>query len=164
MKMPLFLAAAGLFACSIIGSAAAAQTKPWPFNVKTPPNPALGLMNSIDDVKVSVSASDPKLITITVQATAPGPGYSNLTLVGKPGPLNDLTFAFEARGRPPQQTSPQPEPTQVTLGGTYEDAPIAKVKTVEIYARNNCMAYSVADGKTGPCTVRMPKAEENDLL
>lgn len=166
MRTPLAVAAAALISLSMIGSAAAAAEKPaqWPFGLIRLPNPALGLLQKIDDVKVAISKTDPKLITITVQATASRPGYTDLTLVDRPGPLDDMTFAFTARGRPPENPSFKPEPTAVTLTGTYKDAPLAKVQHVEIIGRDNCIDYSVASGTSGKCTIPMPHSQDNDLL
>ncbi len=165
MKPAFSLAIAALLAISLAGPASA-KTKhgpiKWPFGQKVPPNPALGMLDKIDDVSVDISKTDPQLITITVKAMAPRPGYSDLTLVDKPGPLDDMTFAFEARGRPPQDMTQKPQATEVTLTGTYKDAPIAKVQSIEIYANQNCVAYSVADHTTGNCKVKMPPAEPSD--
>lgn len=166
MKVPLSLAIAGLVAFGIAGSAAAATSKPtpWPFNTGKLPNPALGLMSKVDGIKVAVGGNKSKLLTITVEATAPREGYSDLTLVGRPGPKDDQTFAFDARGRPPENMTAAAQPTPVTVQGTFANAPVSSVKTVEIYAEHNCIAYSVVKKTTGPCRYHMPHAQANDLL
>ncbi|ODA68418.1 hypothetical protein A7A08_00241 [Methyloligella halotolerans] len=151
-----------LFLAVLIGSSAtalAAEPKVWPFAEKAPRDPALGLLQKVDSLEVSVTDIDPKLVTIDVKATAPRPGYTDVTLVNRPGKLNDRIFAFELRGRPPQQPAKDVEPTEMTAGGTYKDAPVGEIEVIEIYAEQNCVAYSLAEKKTVECTTRVPQDE-----
>ncbi|XSG82389.1 MAG: hypothetical protein ACPW61_01005 [Methyloligella sp. ZOD6] len=141
------------------GAVMAADVKVWPFNEKTPRDPALGLLQKVDSLAVEITGKDPKRITIDVTATTPRPGYTDLTLVNRPGKLNDRIFAFELRGRPPQTPAKQEKPTEVTAGGTYKDAPVGDIDVIEVYAEDNCIAYSLAKSKTVECTTRVKRDE-----
>jgi hypothetical protein len=134
----------------------AADPLPWPWKSKTPPDPALALLSRVDDVTVSINKSEPPTISITVKATAPTPGFTELQLTNRLGDPNDLKFEFDARGRPPQDTTTQVL-TPVTLEASYADAPIPKVKVIEVYANENCIGYSVPDGKTTECKPKPPQ-------
>ncbi|MFD0987184.1 hypothetical protein [Methyloligella solikamskensis] len=153
----LFLAA--LIGLATSGAALAAEPMVWPFAEKAPRDPALGLLQKVDGIEVSVKDLDAKLIAIEVKATAPRPGYTDLTLVNRPGKLNDRIFAFELRGRPPQEPSEDEDPTEVTAGGTYKDAPVGEIDVIEVYAEDNCIAYSLAEEKTVECTTRVREDE-----
>lgn len=130
---------------------AAAEPQTWPWKAKTPPDPALGLLTRVDSVAVDVSKSDPPVISVTVKATAPAADYTDLQLAYRLGDPNDLKFEFDARGRPPQKPPANPEPTPVTIDAAYRDAPVAKVKVIEVHAKDNCIGYSVTDNKTIDC-------------
>jgi hypothetical protein len=127
------------------------DTLPWPWASKSTPDPALALLTEIGDVTASIEKSDKPLVSITVNATAPTPNYSDLQLVPRMGDPNDLIFAFDAKGRPPQNVNDK-APAQVTISAKYSDAPIAKVGVIEVYGQNSCKAFSVADSKAVECT------------
>jgi hypothetical protein len=42
--------------------------------------------------------------------------------------------------------------TPVTIEVAYADAPIAKLEVIEVYSNDNCLAYSVKDGRPVECT------------
>lgn len=140
-------AAAVLMSASVF----AADTIPWPWASKSTPDPALAALTEIGDVTASIEKSDKPLVSITVNATAPTANYSDLQLVPRMGDPNDLIFAFDAKGRPPQDVSEEAA-TQVTINGKYSDAPVAKVGVIEVYGQNNCKAFSVTDNKAVECT------------
>jgi hypothetical protein len=149
----LFLAASMVIGAS--GAAFAADPMVWPFVDKAPRDPALGLLQKVDSVDVEISDLEGQLITIDVKATAPRPGYTDVTLVNRPGKLNDRIFAFDLRGRPPQKPAKEEDPTELTAGGTYKDAPVGEIDVIEIYAEENCIAYSIVEKKTVECTTRV---------
>jgi hypothetical protein len=135
----------------------AADTLPWPWASKSTPDPALAALTEVGDVTASVEKSDKPLVAITVTATAPTPNYSELQLIPRMGDPNDLIFAFDAKGRPPQNVKEE-TPTQVTISAKYSDAPVAKVGVIEIYGQKNCKAFSIADDKAVECTSKsMPQ-------
>lgn len=146
-------------AVGLSGAGVAAEPKLWPFAEKAPRDPALGLLQKVDSLDVKIGDLDEKLITIDVKATAPRPGYTDLTLVNRPGKLNDRIFAFELRGRPPQTPDKEETPTEMTAGGTYKDAPVGEIDAIEVYAEDNCIAYSLVEKKTVECTTRVPEDE-----
>ena len=138
-------------------SAFAADTIPWPWASKSTPDPALATVTEINDVTASIEKSDKPLVAITVNATAPTANYSELQLVPRMGDPNDLIFAFDAKGRPPQNVADE-APSPITISGKYADAPIAKVGVIEVYGQNNCKAFSIADNKAVECTSKsMPQ-------
>ena len=129
----------------------AADTAPWPWKSKLPPDPALVELVSIDDVSVTINKSDPPTVAITIKAQAPTPNYTELQLAPRIGDPNDLIFAFDAKGRPPQDMTIQVV-TPVTFTVEYSDAPIDKIGVVEVSGMSNCKAFSVKDNKATECT------------
>jgi hypothetical protein len=130
----------------------AADTLPWPWKSKMPPDPALVVLPKVSEVTATV---DKAIVTISVHADAPTPQYSELQLTPRRGDPNDRIFAFDVRGRAPQETVPDKiEP--VTIDAAYSDAPIGKFDVIEVYAKENCKGYSVKDGKPVEC---MSKAQ-----
>ena len=130
---------------------AGAETLLWPWKDKTPPDPALGVLTSVESVSVAISKADPPTVTITVSATAPTPGYSELQLTSRIGDPKDLIFAFDAKGRPPQDLTIQVI-TPVSITAEYTEAPIESLGVVEVYGQTNCKAFSVKDNKETECT------------
>ncbi len=128
-----------------------AEPLPWPWKSKTPIDPALVNLTSVEDVKVEISKSDPPLVTITVEASAPTPNFTELQLAPRVGDPNDEIFAFDAKGRPPQDFTTQVI-TPVAFTAEYTGAPIDKVGVVEIYTTSNCKAFSVKEQKAVDCT------------
>jgi hypothetical protein len=128
-----------------------AEPVTWPWKNKTPGDPALVNLTSVEDVTVSISTSDPPLVTINVSASAPTPNFTELQLTPRIGDPNDEIFAFDAKGRPPQDLTSQVV-TPVTFTAEYSDAPIEKVGVVEIHTTSNCKAFSVKDQKAVECT------------
>jgi hypothetical protein len=153
MKRPIILGA--LSASLAIAAASlpllAADTATWPWKSKLPPDPALVELVSIDDVSVVINKSDPPTVAITVKAQAPTPNYSELQLTFRVGDPNDLIFAFDAKGRPPQDMTIQVV-TPVTFTVEYSDAPIDKIGVVQVNGMSNCKAFSVKDNKATECT------------
>jgi hypothetical protein len=138
-------------------SAFAADTIPWPWASKSHPDPALVTLTDIADVTASVEKSDTPLVTITVNGTAPTENYSELQLMPRVGDPKDLIFAFDAKGRPPQDMNTQ-VPTPVTISAKYTGAPIDKVGVIEVYGQNNCKGFSITDDKAVECTSKsMPQ-------
>lgn len=129
----------------------AADPLPWPWKSKLPPDPALVQLVSIEDVSVVVDKSNPPVVAITVNASAPTPNYTELQLTPRIGDPNDLIFAFDAKGRPPQDMTIQVV-TPVTFTVEYSGAPIEKLGVVEVNAQSNCKAFSVTDNKPTECT------------
>ena len=138
-------------AVSIISLPSSAERLTWPWKSKTPSDPALVNLYSVEDVTVTISKSDPPLVTINVSASAPTSNFTELQLTPRVGDPNDLIFAFDAKGRPPQDFTTQVI-TPVTFTAEYTGAPIDKVGVVEIYATSNCKAFSVKDNKPVDCT------------
>jgi len=135
----------------------AADTLPWPWASKSTPDPALAALIEVGDVTASIEKSDKPIVAITVTASAPTPNYSDLQLVPRMGDPKDLIFAFDAKGRPPQNVKEE-SPTQVTISAKYSDAPVAKVGVIEVYGQKNCKAFSIADNKAMECTSKsMPQ-------
>ena len=129
----------------------AADSVPWPWSTKMPPDPALTPLTSVEDVSVTIDKSDPPTVAISVKASAPTPGYTELQLTPRMGDPEDLIFAFDAKGRAPQDMSAQVI-TPVTIDLKFSGAPIDKVGVVEIYAQSNCKAFSVTDNKAAECS------------
>ena len=153
MNRPVLLGAAiaAFGIASAGGSLFAADPEPWPWKSKLPPDPALVVLTSVEDVTASISKSDPPTVTITVNASAPTPNYSELQLTPRMGDPKDLIFAFDAKGRPPQDLSTQVI-TPVSFTVEYTDAPIAMVGVVEVNAQGNCKAFSLTENKAVACT------------
>jgi hypothetical protein len=127
------------------------DTLPWPWASKSTPDPALAVLAEISDVTASIDKSEKPLVSITVNATAPTANYSDLQLVPRMGDPTDLIFAFDARGRPPQDVN-DGAATPVTISAKYSDAPVAKVGVIEVYGQNNCKGFSITDNKAVECT------------
>jgi hypothetical protein len=132
----------------------AADTLPWPWKSKMPLDPALVVLSKVNEVTATV---DNAVVSISVKVDAPTPQYSELQLTPRRGDPNDRIFAFDARGRAPQESVPD-ETDPVTIDAAYSDAPIGKFDVIEVYAKENCMGYSVKDGKPVECTSK-PEAE-----
>jgi hypothetical protein len=146
-RFPAMLAAIALIVAAPV---LAASPQAWPWKSKAPPDPALATLSHIDDVTASVSGGT---VSVAVKAMAPAPGYTELQLVSRMGDPNDRIFAFDARGRAPQQVTTQAL-TPVTIEASYADAPIAKLEMIEVYSSDNCLAYSLKDSKPVECTSR----------
>jgi hypothetical protein len=152
MKRPLLagsLIAAALAAASpLLGEPLA-----WPWKDKKPPDPALAILTSVESVTAAINKKEPATLTINVSAKAPNPGFTELQLVPRMGDPKDLIFSFEVKGRPPQDVTAQVL-TDVTLSPEYSDAPIANVSVIEVYAQQNCKAFSLKDNKETECSAK----------
>jgi hypothetical protein len=138
-------------------NALAADTIPWPWASKSTPDPALAALTEVGDVTASIEKSDKPLVAVAVTATAPTANYSDLQLVPRMGDPKDLIFAFDAKGRPPQDVKDEAA-TPVTISAKYSDAPIAKVGVIEVYGQKNCKAFSITDNKAVECSSKsMPQ-------
>ena len=132
----------------------AAGAEPWPWKAKAPLDPALATLSHVDDVTAVINDS---ILTIAVKAVAPGAGYSEFTLTPRLGDPDDRIFAFDARGRAPQEMGSQVL-TPVSLAASYADAPLSSLDRIEVYANDNCMAYSVKDKTPTDCVSKaMPQ-------
>ena len=132
----------------------AAGAEPWPWKAKAPVDPALATLSHVDHVTAAIGDS---ILTIAVKAVAPSAGYSELTLTPRLGDPDDRIFAFDARGRAPQEVASQVL-TPVSLVMSYADAPLSKLDRIEVYANDNCMAYSVKDKRPTDCVSKaMPQ-------
>jgi hypothetical protein len=129
----------------------AADSTPWPWKSKLPPDPALVQLVSIEDVSAVINDTNPPTVSITVNASAPTPNYSELQLTPRIGDPDDLIFAFDAKGRPPQDMTIQVV-TPVRFTVDYTEAPIDKVGVIEVQSQSNCKAFSVKDKKPTDCT------------
>ncbi|MGD9502965.1 MAG: hypothetical protein AB7V40_10830 [Methyloceanibacter sp.] len=129
----------------------AADALPWPWKSKLPPDPALVVLTSVEDVTAAINKADKPIVTITVNASAPTPNYSEFQLTPRMGDPNDEIFAFDAKGRPPQDLSTQVV-TPVSFTVEFADAPIEKVGVVEVNAQEGCKAFSLTENKAVPCT------------
>lgn len=151
---------AGLAALALTGPLLAADPLPWPWKDKGPNDPALALLTSVEDVSVVVNdKSTPSTVAITVKATAPAPGFTELQLAYRMGDAEDLKFEFDARGRPPQDVTTEAA-TPVTISAEYADPPLAKLGIVEVYAKDNCMGFSIKDKTKVDCKPRPGTAQE----
>jgi hypothetical protein len=153
MKSPV--ATGALMACaSVITSFAlvAAETKTWPWNDKTPVDPALALLSKVDTLKVAITELAEPALSISLEAQAPTPGFTEVKLTPRIGDPNDLVFAFDVRGRRPQDMTTQVL-TPVTIDVEYSDAPLASVGVIEVYAQENCKAFSLKDKTEVECTM-----------
>lgn len=161
MKAPARLAAlAATAVMAMTGSLLAADVLPWPWKDKGPNDPALALLTSIEDLSVVVNdKATPATVTISVKATAPTPRFTELQLAYRMGDTADLKFEFDARGRPPQDMTTQ-ELTPVTITAEYADPPLAKLEIIEVYAKDNCMSFSVKDKAKVDCKPRPGTAQE----
>ena len=151
---PISAAIALLALLGLAGSSHGAEVQPWPWKEKGPVDPALALLTKIDDVTVTVNdKSQPATVSITVKAVAPNPKFTELQLAYRMGDTEDLTFEFDARGRPPQDMTTQVE-TPVTITAEFTDPPLAKLGVVEVYAKDNCMSYSIKEKSKTECKPR----------
>ncbi len=148
-RLPITLALAAA-AVAVSLPLLAADPLPWPWKAKTPPDPALVELSHVDDLSVVIDKSN-SILTITVKAQAPSPDYSELQLTYRLGDPKDRIFSFDARGRAPQDMAAALL-TPVTIESSYSDAPIGKFDVIEVYSNDNCVAYSVTDSKSVPCT------------
>jgi hypothetical protein len=147
--MGALIATAALFAASF----ACAGTLVWPWKDKTPPDPALTMLTSVEGVTVAINKSNPPTVTITVTASAPTPGFTELQLTPRIGDPKDLIFSFDAKGRPPQDMTIQVV-TPVNISAEYTEAPIESIGIVEVYSQSNCKAFSVKDNKETECSAK----------
>jgi hypothetical protein len=153
MKSPI--ATGALIACTIVFTTLpllAAETRSWPWKDTTPVDPALALLQRVDSLRVAIMDLTPSSLSISVDAMAPTPGFTEVKLTPRLGTPNDLIFAFDVRGRRPQELTSQVE-TPVTIDVAYEDAPLASVGTVEVYAQENCKAFSLKDKTEVECSM-----------
>ena len=104
----------------------AAGAEPWPWKAKAPVDPALATLSHVDDVTAAI---DDSILTISVKAVAPAAGYSEFTLTPRLGDPDDRIFAFDARGRAPQEVASQVL-TPVSLVMSYADAPLSKLDRI----------------------------------
>lgn len=150
-RLPITLAVAAVAAVAFSLPLLAADPLPWPWKAKTPPDPALVELPHVDAVSVTIDKSNPPIISITVKAQAPAPDYSELQLTYRLGDPKDRIFSFDARGRAPQGAAADVV-TPVSIDASYTDAPIGKFDVIEVYSKDNCVAYSVTESKTTECT------------
>lgn len=153
MKNPVAIGA--LIACATIFtslSLLAAETQSWPWKNTAPVDPALAMLQKIDSLKVAITDLKPPSLSISVDAKAPTPGFTEVKLTPRLGDPNDLVFAFDVRGRRPQDMTNQVE-SPVTIDVAYADAPLASVGVVEVYAQDNCKAFSLKDKTEVECTM-----------
>jgi hypothetical protein len=125
----------------------AADALPWPWTSKMPPDPALVVLSKVDSV---TATADKSIVNVSVKASAPAAGYSEFALTPRMGDPKDRIFAFDIRGRAPQGAA-APAETQVTVDASYKDAPIGKFDVIEVYAKDNCMGYSLSESKVVEC-------------
>lgn len=146
-----FLAAVTLFAAGIIS--AAADTRLWPWKDRTPPDPALAMLTSVEGVTAAINKKNPPTVTISVSAMAPTPNFTELQLIPRIGDPKDLIFAFDAKGRPPQDMTIQVlSPVEISV--EYTDAPVESLGVVEVYAQTNCKAFSLKENAEVECTAK----------
>jgi hypothetical protein len=148
MKRQLLAALACVAALTT--TALAAEPQSWPWKSPTTRDPALAVLPKISDVTASLNDA---VLNVAVKAMAPTPGYSELRLTPRMGDPNDRIFAFDARGRAPQDVTDQVE-TAVTIDASYTGAPIGKFDVIEVYGKDNCMGYSLADSKPVDCSAK----------
>jgi hypothetical protein len=139
--------AAALFALLAAVPTLARAAEPWPWVAKTPVDPALLILPKVTALTASVAD---KIVKVSVKAVAPQAGFSELQLTARMGNKDDRIFAFDARGRPPQQGADVE--TDVSIEDSYSDAPIGKLGTIEVYSKSNCLGYSLVDKAPVKCT------------
>jgi hypothetical protein len=122
----------------------------WPWKSKLPPDPALVQLVSIEDLSAVINKTTPPTISITVNASAPTPNYSELQLAPRIGDPKDIIFAFDAKGRPSQDMSNQVV-TPVSFTADYLEAPLDKIGVIEVHSQSNCKAFSLKDNKPTDC-------------
>ena len=143
----LFLTAvclAGLAATPLF----AADALPWPWTSKMPPDPALAVLPKVDGVTASI---DKEIVHINVKATAPMAGFSEFALSPRIGDPKDRIFAFDVRGRPPQEMGAEVM-SPVSFEVAYSGAPIGKFDVIEVNSKENCLGYSITEAKEVECT------------
>jgi hypothetical protein len=150
MKNRLVLIGALAAFTAIAASPLAAEPRPWPWKDRTPPDPALVTLTSIESVTASLK-TEPPTLTVTVQASAPTPGFTELQFAPRFGDPKDLIFAFDAKGRPPQDLTTQVV-TPVTINIDYADPPADMVEVVEVHSQGNCKAFSIKENKETACS------------
>ncbi|MGH6736990.1 MAG: hypothetical protein ACRECX_13080 [Methyloceanibacter sp.] len=128
----------------------AAETQPWPWIDLKTPDPALALLSRVDGLTVTPAG---QTLKISVEAQAPTPKFTELQLTPRIGDPKDLIFAFDVRGRTPQDFVAQVL-TPVTIDAEYSDVPLVSVGVVEVYAQENCQAFSLKDNKAVECTMK----------
>jgi hypothetical protein len=128
-----------------------AEPLPWPWKDKTPPDPALAALSSVEKVTAAVNKTEPPTLTISVEASAPTPNFTELQLTPRMGDPKDLIFSFDAKGRPPQDMTKQ-DITPVSFSAEYKDAPLASVGVIEVYGQSSCKAFSLKDNKETECS------------
>jgi hypothetical protein len=134
-------------------SAAYADPLIWPWKDKKPPDPALAMLTSVESVSVAINKKNPPTVMITVNASAPTPGFTELQLTPRIGDPTDLIFSFDAKGRPPQDMTIQVI-TPVEINVEYSDAPIDSLGVVEVHGQTNCKAFSLKENKEVECTAK----------
>jgi len=135
-----------LFAALLITGtvSAGAEAVIWPWKDKTPPDPALTTLTSVESVTVAVNKTNPPTVSITVHATAPTPNFTELQLSPRIGDPKDQIFSFDAKGRPPQDMTIQVlSPVEIAV--EYTDAPMESLGIIEVYGLDNCKAFSVKE-------------------
>jgi hypothetical protein len=156
--LPLMAVAAAIAIVALTLPLYAAEAEPWPWKVKTPPDPALSELAQVDSVSVTIDKSNPPILSIKVEAKAPSAGFSEIKLTHRIGDPKDRIFAFDARGRKPQKVAAEVL-TPATIKATYTDAPIGNFDVIEVYAKDNCKAYSITEDKETACTAKaLPQA------
>ena len=153
MNRPVLLGALTAFLAVMTASLPllAADPQPWPWKSKLPPDPALVQLTSVEGVTVVINKSNPPTISITVDASAPTPNYTEFQLTPRMGDPTDLIFALDAKGRPPQDMTIQVV-TPVSFTVEYIDAPLDKVGVIEVNAAGSCKAFFVTENKATECT------------
>jgi hypothetical protein len=153
MKHPIALGAAIACASAVASlPLVAAGTQSWPWKDTAPVDPALALLTKVDSLTVAIGTSQPPALSVSVGAQAPTPGFTELKLTPRIGDQNDRIFAFDVRGRRPQEMTIQVL-TPITIDIEYPDAPLASVGVVEVYAQQNCKAFSLKDNTEVECTM-----------
>jgi hypothetical protein len=153
LRLTVALAAAAALALTL--PLHAADPLPWPWKAKLPPDPALVELTHVEDLSVAIDKANPPVLSITVKVEAPTPGFGELQLVYRVGDPKDRIFSFDARGRAPQNVAAQVL-TPVTIEASYADAPVGNFDVIEVYAKDNCVAYSVTEGKKAECSTAVP--------
>ena len=145
-----------LVSLTLIGTSvasASADTRLWPWKDKTPPDPALAILTSVESVTAAINKKEPPTVTISVSATAPTPNFTELQLVPRIGDPKDLIFSFDAKGRPPQDMTIQVQ-SPVEISVEFTDAPIDSLGVIEVYGQTNCKAFSLKDNEEVECTAK----------
>jgi hypothetical protein len=150
MKTPAALGALIGCATAFATLSFAAESSSWPWNDKAPVDPALALLNRIDAFNVSIAELKTPTLSILVEAEAPTPGFTEVKLTPRIGGFSEGVFAFDVRGRRPQEAAAQVL-TPVKIDVEYPDAPLSAITVVEVYAKENCKAFSLKDKTEVEC-------------